>query len=147
MTFGGGSRSCMCVILIAYRYNGNRTKWYFLSQWFQIFSAWNEYVSDTRTEYRSTDILTSWIEVVLTVLISTFKISPAKETRNVVWNLANVRYPTLGETSNKPSLPLLFERLKLLWGLHGSYAVGDYNYVFPTSCLYLLCLHTVLASF
>ena len=147
MTFGGGPRSCMCVILIAYWYNRSRTNWYSLSQWFQIFSAWNEYVSDTRPKYRSAYIFTFWIEIVLTVLISTFKISPAKETRNVVWNLANVRYPTLGETSNKPSLPLSFERLKPLWSLRGLYAVGDYNYVFPTSCLYLLCLHTVLASF
>ena len=49
-------------------------------------------------------------EVVLAVLLRTFKFSPSG--KEVVWNLAGVNYPTVGGTSNKPSMPLKIELLR-----------------------------------
>ena len=51
-------------------------------------------------------------EVVLSILVSSFKISFAKESKDVVWNAATVRYPTVGKECLKPSYPLAIERIK-----------------------------------
>ena len=45
-------------------------------------------------------------EVVLAVLLESFKFMTPSEERNVVWNFAGVRYPTVGEQSNTAELPL-----------------------------------------
>ena len=51
-------------------------------------------------------------EVVLATLLSSFKVSPAKNAKDVVWNMAGVRYPTVGKDSLQPSFPLTMEALK-----------------------------------
>ncbi|KAK7677641.1 hypothetical protein QCA50_019332 [Cerrena zonata] len=53
------------------------------------------------------------MKVVLTVILSTFKVSFAEETKDVVWKLAAVRYPTRGQVSNQPEFLLALERLKV----------------------------------
>lgn len=47
----------------------------------------------------------------LSVLIETFQVSPPDNKDDVVWNLAGVRYPTVGKVSTKPAMPMKVERL------------------------------------
>ncbi|KAJ3552918.1 hypothetical protein NM688_g3899 [Phlebia brevispora] len=49
------------------------------------------------------------MKVVLAVVLRSFKFSLSD--KKIVWNLAGVNYPTVGETSPKPSLPLKVERV------------------------------------
>lgn len=51
-------------------------------------------------------------EVVLSTILSSFKVSLAEESRDVVWNVAAVRYPTIGKDSTKPEFPLRLEHIK-----------------------------------
>lgn len=51
-------------------------------------------------------------EVLLTIILSSFKVSYAKESKDVVWNLASVRYPTVGKESTLPSCPITLERIR-----------------------------------
>ena len=51
-------------------------------------------------------------EVLLTTVLSSFKISYAKESKDVVWNLASVRYPTIGPDSTLPACPITLERIR-----------------------------------
>lgn len=44
------------------------------------------------------------IEVVLAVLLSSFKFSPAD--KEVVWNVAGIQYPTVDRISRKAEMPL-----------------------------------------
>lgn len=49
------------------------------------------------------------VEVVLSLLLGSFKFSlPDHE---IVWNLAGVKYPTVGRISNTPSMPMKVELL------------------------------------
>ncbi|KAJ3488875.1 hypothetical protein NLI96_g2508 [Meripilus lineatus] len=50
------------------------------------------------------------MKVVLSVLIATFKFSLSDQ--DIVWNLAGAKYPTVGKTSTKPSMPMKVELLK-----------------------------------
>lgn len=50
-------------------------------------------------------------EVVLATIVSKFKISLADNVNEVYWNLASVRYPTVGKDSSKAEYPLKLERL------------------------------------
>jgi len=52
------------------------------------------------------------MKVVLSVLLHTFKFSPSDNNEDVVWNLANVKYPTVGKDNNIPSFPIKVERVK-----------------------------------
>lgn len=45
-------------------------------------------------------------EVVLNVLLQSFKFSPSRKANEVHWNVAAFRYPTVGKDSVKPELPL-----------------------------------------
>ncbi|KAI0789220.1 hypothetical protein C8Q75DRAFT_179148 [Abortiporus biennis] len=49
------------------------------------------------------------MKVVLSILLQSFKFSPADCSKDVTWNLANVRYPTVGSVDNHPSMPLKVE--------------------------------------
>ena len=49
-------------------------------------------------------------EVVLTILLGSFKFSLPKQ--EIVWNLAGVKYPTVGRASTKPSMPIVVERIR-----------------------------------
>ena len=46
----------------------------------------------------------SAIEVILSVLLSTFKFELSD--KPIVWNVASVRYPTVGRESNVPQMPM-----------------------------------------
>lgn len=48
-------------------------------------------------------------EVVLAIILESFRFSKADNGDKVVWNLAGVRYPTVGRESNKPSFPMKVE--------------------------------------
>ncbi|TCD69776.1 cytochrome P450-dit2 [Steccherinum ochraceum] len=50
------------------------------------------------------------MKVILSVLLTTFKISLPDNKDDIVWNLAGVRYPTVGNDT-KPSFPMKVERL------------------------------------
>ncbi len=47
------------------------------------------------------------VEVVLSVLIKTFKFTASD--KDIVWNLGGIKYPTVGYESNKPSMPITVE--------------------------------------
>ena len=49
------------------------------------------------------------IEILLSVLVDSFKFSPAD--KDVVWNMAFVVYPTVGTDSTKATLPLVVEKV------------------------------------
>ncbi|KAK7691797.1 hypothetical protein QCA50_005200 [Cerrena zonata] len=49
------------------------------------------------------------MKVVLSVLIPKFRVSLAQETKEVVWNLSGLRYPTVGRESTKPAFPVRME--------------------------------------
>lgn len=49
--------------------------------------------------------LTSHPEAMLSVLLDSFSFAPSG--KNIVWNIATVRYPTVGIEGVKPELPLL----------------------------------------
>ncbi|KAK7681874.1 hypothetical protein QCA50_015223 [Cerrena zonata] len=51
-------------------------------------------------------------KVVLNILLQSFRFSPSKKSSEVVWNLAAVRYPTIGKHSSKQELPLKVEMLQ-----------------------------------
>ncbi|KAK7678132.1 hypothetical protein QCA50_018925 [Cerrena zonata] len=53
------------------------------------------------------------MKVVLAILVSSFKVSLAKNAKDVVWNVAGVRYPTVGKNSLQPAFPLTVERIKV----------------------------------
>ncbi|KAK7676766.1 hypothetical protein QCA50_020289 [Cerrena zonata] len=53
------------------------------------------------------------IKVLLSVLLPKFRISPAGNTKDVVWNLSGIQYPTLGRESNKPAFPITMERISI----------------------------------
>ena len=48
--------------------------------------------------------LTSLVEVVLAVLLRSFRFMPSDE--EIYWNLAGINYPTVGKDGAKPALPL-----------------------------------------
>lgn len=50
-------------------------------------------------------------EIVLNVLLHSFRFSPSKKADEIVWNVAAVRYPTVGKKSMKAELPLKVEVL------------------------------------
>ncbi|KAJ3478664.1 hypothetical protein NLI96_g9603 [Meripilus lineatus] len=50
------------------------------------------------------------MKVVLTILLGSFKFSLPKQ--EIVWNLAGVKYPTVGRASTKPSMPIVVERIR-----------------------------------
>ncbi|KAJ3479659.1 hypothetical protein NLI96_g8906 [Meripilus lineatus] len=49
------------------------------------------------------------MKVVLAIILESFRFSKADNGDKVVWNLAGVRYPTVGRESNKPSFPMKVE--------------------------------------
>ncbi|KAL4249739.1 Cytochrome P450 superfamily protein [Abortiporus biennis] len=49
------------------------------------------------------------MKVVLSTLLQSFKFSPADCAKNITWNLAGVKYPTIGKVDNHPSLPIKME--------------------------------------
>lgn len=57
------------------------------------------------------DLLISFVEVVLSILVESFKFLPSG--KEIVWNRAGVNYPTAGSASNTPSLPMRVERVKI----------------------------------
>lgn len=52
------------------------------------------------------------VEVVLATMVPRFKISLANNADEIYWNLANVRYPTVGKFSDKPEYPIKLERIE-----------------------------------
>ena len=42
----------------------------------------------------------------MNVLLQSFRFSPSKKSGEIIWNLAAVRYPTIGKDSMKAELPL-----------------------------------------
>lgn len=50
-------------------------------------------------------LLTRYAEVVLVTLLSTFKFELPKD-KSIVWNVAGVRYPTVGYERAKAEMPL-----------------------------------------
>ncbi|KAK7681356.1 hypothetical protein QCA50_015447 [Cerrena zonata] len=52
------------------------------------------------------------MKVLLTTVLSSFKVSLADESKDVVWNLASVRYPTIGKDSTLPACPITVERIR-----------------------------------
>ncbi|TCD64103.1 cytochrome P450-dit2 [Steccherinum ochraceum] len=50
------------------------------------------------------------MKIVLSVLIDSFKFSIDNKTK-IVWNLAGVKFPTVGKDSVKPAFPMVVERL------------------------------------
>lgn len=65
---------------------------------------------DAAFEFASNDENDNSVEVVLSTLISSFKISMPANGKDIIWNMAGVRYPTVGE-SVKPAFPMRMERL------------------------------------
>ncbi|KAI0789215.1 cytochrome P450 [Abortiporus biennis] len=51
------------------------------------------------------------MKVVLATLIHSFKFSNADCSNEIVWNVATVRYPTVGKVDNHPSMPLKVEAI------------------------------------
>ncbi|KAI0789222.1 cytochrome P450 [Abortiporus biennis] len=49
------------------------------------------------------------MKVVLSTLLQSFKFSPADCAKDITWNLAGVKYPTIGKVDNHPSLPIKVE--------------------------------------
>ncbi|KAI0789221.1 cytochrome P450 [Abortiporus biennis] len=49
------------------------------------------------------------MKVVLAILLQSFKFSPADCSKDITWNLAGVKYPTIGKVDNHPCLPLKVE--------------------------------------
>ena len=54
--------------------------------------------------------LTPRTEAMLPVLLDSFSFAPSG--KNIVWNIATVRYPTVGVEGMKPELPLVVTPLK-----------------------------------
>ena len=52
-----------------------------------------------------------WEEVVLNIVLGKFKVSAAKEAKNIVWNNALVRHPTMKD-SLVPTFPVDLERIR-----------------------------------
>ena len=48
----------------------------------------------------------------MNVLLQSFRFSPSKKSGEIIWNLAAVRYPTIGKDSMKAELPLKVDVLK-----------------------------------
>ena len=48
-------------------------------------------------------------EVVLAVMLRSFKFLPSDKAEEIYWNLAAISYPTVGREDTKSSLPLLLE--------------------------------------
>ncbi|KAI0079855.1 cytochrome P450 [Panus rudis PR-1116 ss-1] len=57
--------------------------------------------------------MTSLTEVVLSVLIPAFKLSPADNDDEITWNLGGIRYPTIGTASNESSCPIKMRRIEV----------------------------------
>ena len=55
-------------------------------------------------------LTTTFAEVVLNVLLSKFRVTPSKEAKNIVWNMAGVRHPTM-KGDLHPTFPVRLERL------------------------------------
>ena len=55
-------------------------------------------------------LITPLAEVVLSVLLETFKFYPSG--KDIAWNRAPVNYPTVGRESRTPSMPLRVEFVK-----------------------------------
>ena len=51
-------------------------------------------------------------EVVFNLLLSKFKLIPADNAKDIVWNMAGVRHPTVGKDSVTPSFPVKLERIR-----------------------------------
>ena len=45
-------------------------------------------------------------EVVLVVLLTSFKFSMSEKSKEVVWNMAGIRYPTVGKVSGHAEFPM-----------------------------------------
>ena len=59
--------------------------------------------------YVRPDLYSVFSEVVLVTLLSKFKFAPSN--RDVYWNLAGIQYPTVGQDSLRPELPMKVEFL------------------------------------
>jgi len=51
------------------------------------------------------------MKVVLSLLLDSFKFSPAQNAEDIVWNFAAVKYPTVGKDTFNPSFPMKVEPL------------------------------------
>ena len=51
-------------------------------------------------------------EVILATLLSKFKVTLADNADEVYWNVAAVRYPTIGKESTKPEYPIKLTPIK-----------------------------------
>ncbi|KAK7681448.1 hypothetical protein QCA50_015540 [Cerrena zonata] len=51
------------------------------------------------------------MKVVLNLVLSKFKVTMAKQTKDVVWNMCGVRHPTM-KGSIDPTFPVNLERIK-----------------------------------
>jgi len=51
------------------------------------------------------------MKVVLSMLLHSFRFSLPNNSEDIVWNLANIKYPTIGKDSNTPSFPMKVERV------------------------------------
>ncbi|KAL4249729.1 Cytochrome P450 superfamily protein [Abortiporus biennis] len=49
------------------------------------------------------------MKIVISVLLESFKFTPAECASDITWNLAGVKYPTVGKLNNHPSLPIKVE--------------------------------------
>lgn len=67
-------------------------------------------LSNLHDLYVSADLSDCLVEVVLCVLLGSFKFSMSD--KEIVWNLAGAKYPTVGKASMKPSMPMRIELLK-----------------------------------
>ena len=53
-----------------------------------------------------------WAEVVLNIILGKFKVSAAKEAKDIVWNNALVRHPSMKDSSAS-TFPIQLERIKV----------------------------------
>lgn len=83
-------------------------------QWLQILTTRDECVADSPNYSFSHTELTflALSEVILSILIGSFKFSLPENKDEIVWNLAGVRYPTVGKDSDKPRFPMRVELLE-----------------------------------
>ena len=110
MTFISGGNACMLVLFLCRPTLASADPdVHNHKQWLQVLPTRDECVSKLLRFFLP--VLTCFTEVVLAVLLRSFRFMPSDQ--EVYWNLAGVNYPTVGKDGVKAALPLKLEPVKV----------------------------------
>ena len=100
--------SCrLCFLFIAFRF---LHKFILNFQWIQIFPTWNEYVQNFHHFLKKGFYNHSYLEVVLCLLVSSFKFSLSQDpSKQIIWQAHGITSPALASDPSKSQLPLIVE--------------------------------------